>query len=72
MPSAKEIARLARETLGIERLRHGQLQGIEAVTGPQTQRPLRGHLSALAEFVPHPTNIVSPKFWVVGGQGTCD
>jgi ATP-dependent DNA helicase RecQ len=32
MASAKEIARLARETLGIERLRRGQLQAIEAVT----------------------------------------
>ena len=32
MPSAKEIARLARETLGIGQLRRGQLQAIEAVT----------------------------------------
>lgn len=32
MASAQEIQRLAREALGIERLRPGQLQAIEAVT----------------------------------------
>jgi ATP-dependent DNA helicase RecQ len=30
---AKEIKRLAKETLGFERLRPGQLQAIEAVAG---------------------------------------
>ncbi|HWO83877.1 MAG TPA: ATP-dependent DNA helicase RecQ [Solirubrobacterales bacterium] len=67
MPSAKEIARLARETLGIERLRRGQLQAIEAVAaGRDTLGVMatgygKSAIYQLAgELMEGPTIVVSP------------
>jgi ATP-dependent DNA helicase RecQ len=67
MPSAEEIARLARETLGIEELRRGQLQAIEAVfAGRDTLGVMstgygKSAIYQLAgELMPGPTIVVSP------------
>jgi ATP-dependent DNA helicase RecQ len=67
MPTAKEIARLARETLGIERLRRGQLQAIEAViAGRDTLGVMstgygKSAIYQLAgELMEGPTIVVSP------------
>jgi ATP-dependent DNA helicase RecQ len=65
--AAKEVARLAQETLGIEKLRPGQLQAIEAVTsGRDTLAVMstgygKSAIYQLAgEFLEGPTIVVSP------------
>ena len=67
MPSPEEIAGLARETLGIEELRRGQLQAIEAVTsgrdtlGVMSTGYGKSAIYQLAgEFMAGPTIVVSP------------
>src|SRR3954447_14875273 len=67
MPSADEIGRLARKTLGIERLRRGQLQAIEAVTGGRDTLAVmstgygKSAIYQLAgELLEGPTIVVSP------------
>jgi ATP-dependent DNA helicase RecQ len=67
MAAAKEIERLARETLGIERLRTGQLQAIEAViAGRDTLAVMstgygKSAIYQLAgELLDGPTIVVSP------------
>jgi ATP-dependent DNA helicase RecQ len=67
MPSAKEIARLARETLGIGQLRRGQLQAIEAVAagrdtlGVMSTGYGKSAIYQLAgELMEGPTIVVSP------------
>jgi ATP-dependent DNA helicase RecQ len=67
MASAREIRRLARETLGIERLRPGQLQAIEAVlSGHDTLAVMSTGYGKSAiyqlsgELLDGPTIVVSP------------
>ena len=67
MPSAEEIARLARGTLEIEQLRRGQLQAIEAVTagrdtlGVMSTGYGKSAIYQLAgELMAGPTIVVSP------------
>src|SRR5215218_7726796 len=65
--SKKDLERLARETLGFEKLRHGQLQAIEAVTGGRDTLAVmstgygKSAIYQLAgELLDGPTIVISP------------